>query len=68
MTPALTANQVQALQYAGIDAPARGFFTICPLCSHTREKATERCLRVMPRDWGMYVRCYHCNKGREIEV
>ena len=68
MTPALTANQVQALQYAGIDAPARGWRTTCPRCSKDREKATERCLRIHQLDGGLRVNCKHCPMQREIVV
>jgi len=68
MTPALTANQVQALQYAGIAPPARGWRTTCPRCSKGREKATERCLRIYETDGGLFVNCSHCPMRKEIEV
>jgi|GEM_PF-4429215 len=68
MTRALTANHVQALQYAGIDAPARGWRTTCPRCSAGRVKASERCLRIYETDGRLFVNCKHCPMRKEIEV
>ena len=63
MTP--NASDVLTLRWHGIDVGA-GWRSVCPVCSHRRQKRDERCLRVYPPGYhdqavgGFYARCHHC--------
>ena len=40
--------------------PLHSARTTCPLCSHTRRKSRERCLRIRPFDGWLEWECRHC--------
>lgn len=50
----------EALMFNGITPPQRGHKTTCPMCSHTRQKATEPCLKIYPADGWVDWLCFHC--------
>ena len=51
----------EALLFAGIVPPPEGSNrTTCPMCSHTRRKADDRCLSIYPRDGWVDWKCHHC--------
>ena len=40
--------------------PPHSARTTCPMCSHTRRKSRERCLRIRPFDGWLEWECRHC--------
>ena len=58
----------QTLQFNGITPPPEGRSkTLCPECSHTRKKKTEKCLKVWAEDGLVFWRCFNCGfKGSDV--
>lgn len=57
----------EELMWRGITPPPTGSNrTTCPYCSKHRIKKNNRCMQVLERDWGYYIRCHHCGFEEEI--
>lgn len=57
----MTPDQLDAIMWSGITPPSgTGSKTTCPMCSHTRRKAREKCLRLSVDHGLIFASCYHC--------
>lgn len=51
----------EALMFNGITPPSEGKAkTTCPMCSHTRRKSQEKCLRIFTIADRVSWSCFHC--------